>query len=76
MHPDYCFEGEKQEDAANYTNRSPYPMLHIIREASMERALTNYSEPESIPERNIDYARDKGNNFFVELLAECMNKHQ
>ncbi|ROS01750.1 hypothetical protein EDC56_2195 [Sinobacterium caligoides] len=76
MHPDYCFEGEAQDDAANYTNRSPYPMIHIIRESSMERALRNYKEPEGIPERNIDFARAKGQNFFVELLAECMNKHQ
>ena len=71
FHPDYCFDGEAQDDAANYTNRSPYPTLHIIREASMEKALANYSDPESIPERNIAFARRKGSDFFVKLLAEC-----
>lgn len=71
FHPDYCFDGEAQDDAANYTNRSPYPTLHIIREASMEKALANYDDPESIPERNIAFAHRKGSEFFVKLLAEC-----
>jgi len=71
FHPDYCFEGEPQDDAANYTNRSPYPTLHILREASMEKALENYDDPEAIPERNIQFARGKGSDFFVTLLAEC-----
>ncbi|WP_299493717.1 DUF1415 domain-containing protein [uncultured Shewanella sp.] len=71
FHPDYCFEDEAQSDAANYTNRSPYPTLHIIREASMERALSEYNDPESIPERNIAFARKKGSDFFERLLAQC-----
>ena len=66
FHPDYCFEGENETDAANYTNRSPYPMLHLIREASLEKALDNYPDPESIPERNIALARSKG---LVEMKA-------
>lgn len=72
FHPDYCFEGERQDDAANYTNRSPYPTLHILREASMELALANYAEPESIPERNIEFTRRKGGDFFAKLLAQCI----
>ncbi len=72
FHPDYCFDGEPQDDAANYTNRSPYPTLHIIREASMERALADYDDPESIPERNIHFARRKGSDFFARLLAQCI----
>lgn len=71
FHPDYCFDGEPEDDPANYTNRSPYPALHIIREASMEKALANYAEPEAIPERNIAFARDKGSGFFIHLLAGC-----
>lgn len=71
FHPDYCFEGEDQNSAANYTNRSPYPTLHIIREESMELALANYQEPETIPERNIAFAERKGAEFFVKLLAQC-----
>jgi hypothetical protein len=72
FHPDYCFDGAEVSDAANYTNRSPYPMLHIIREASLEKVLQNYPEPESIPERNIDYARNKGLAKMKELLDECL----
>lgn len=71
FHPDYCFDGEPQDSAANYTNRAPYPTLHIIREASMEQALANYADPESIPERNIAFAERKGTEFFVKLLHDC-----
>lgn len=72
FHPDYCFEGEPQDDAANYTNRSPYPTLHILREASMELALASHDSPESIPERNIEFTRRKGGDFFARLLAQCI----
>ncbi|UAL45095.1 DUF1415 domain-containing protein [Shewanella inventionis] len=71
FHPDYCFDGEAQDSPANYTNRAPYPTLHIIREASMEIALANYKDPESIPERNIAFAQRKGSEFFVKLLQHC-----
>ena len=60
FHPDYCFAGEDENDPANYTNRSPYPMLHIIREASIEQALKSYPNPELIPERNIELTRKLG----------------
>lgn len=60
FHPDYVFADSDPDDAANYTNRSPYPMLHIIREHSLERALENYPEPELIPKRNVELARKEG----------------
>ncbi len=60
FHPDYCFHGSDEDDPANYTNRSPYPTLHLIREKSLECALANHSDPEGIPERNIAYARELG----------------
>ena len=41
FHPDYCFEGVDEEDPSNYTNRSPYPMFHLIREASLEKAVAH-----------------------------------
>ncbi|QFU21947.1 DUF1415 domain-containing protein [Shewanella eurypsychrophilus] len=74
MHPDYCFDGEPMDEPSNYTNRSPYPVLHIIREASMEKALADYNEPETIPERNIEFSQRKGSEFFAKLLSECMKK--
>ncbi len=68
FHPDYCFDGEPQDDPANYTNRSPFPTLHLLREASLEKAIEQYDDPESIPERNIEFCRRKGAEFFVKIL--------
>ncbi len=53
FHPQYQFADTAPEAAENLTNRSPYPLLHIIREASLEKALASYPHPERIPERNI-----------------------
>ncbi|SIO34583.1 DUF1415 domain-containing protein [Salinivibrio sp. ES.052] len=54
FHPNYCFEGCAPEDSENLTNRSPYPCFHLIREASMSRALDHYGQdPDLIPAHNI-----------------------
>ncbi|NRB66777.1 MAG: DUF1415 domain-containing protein [Vibrio sp.] len=53
FHPDYCFGGAQPDDAENLTNRSPYPVFHLIREESMEKVLKHYPDPESIPDTNI-----------------------
>jgi hypothetical protein len=73
FHPDYLFEGSSSKDAANYTNRSPYPMLHILREESVSRAVDSYPDTESIPENNIEFARKKGLAYMQSLRAACMN---
>jgi len=70
FHPEYQFDGEEFDDVSNYTNRSPYPMLHIIRETSMERALKHYPDPENIPVRNIEVARNLGSTYFQQYLAQ------
>ena len=72
FHPLYRFEGAPKDDAANYTNRSPYPMLQILREDSITKALENFPDPDSIPEKNIDYARKKGLVYMEVLRAKCM----
>lgn len=72
FHPDYCFDGELQADAANYTNRAPYPILHLLRESSLEQALANYEDPENIPQRNMEFARRKGPEFFEKILTQCV----
>lgn len=71
FHPDYVFADSDDSDAANYTNRAPFPTLHLIREASMSTALDEYDAPESIPEHNINLARRKGIDFWQQLLAGC-----
>ena len=72
FHPDYCFEGVDCDDASHYTNRSPYPMLHIIREDALEKALEKYPNPETIPERNITYCRKLGSDALAKILQGCM----
>lgn len=60
FHPDYRFEGVAVDDPANYTNRSPYPMLHLIREESISKAVANYPNPDQIPETNMKKLREMG----------------
>lgn len=71
FHPQYCFEDSNDDDPANYTNRSPYPMLHLLRESSLERALVNYPNPETIPENNIHLTRRLGLQKMQASLAAC-----
>ena len=52
------------DDAENYTNRSPYPVIHLLREESLTRVLSTYKNPENIPENNIALAQEKGSNYF------------
>ncbi len=72
FHPEYCFEGEDEDDAANFTNRSIYPMLHILREESLTKALSLYPNPELIPQHNIDFARKKGLQYMQMLRLACL----
>jgi hypothetical protein len=71
FHPHYCFDGVTENDASNYTNRSPYAMLHLIREQSIEQVLQYYVNPEAIPERNIALTRTFGLSVLQQLLADC-----
>lgn len=54
FHPHYQFDGTEPSDKENLTNRSPYPILHLIREDSLAEVLAKYPDPESIPQNNID----------------------
>ncbi len=71
FHPRYRFADAPPDDPADYTNRAPVPALHILREASLEKAVLNHPDPEGIPERNMRFARDKGIDFMQALLDEC-----
>jgi uncharacterized protein len=73
FHPEYCFDGSDKDDAANYTNRSVYPMLHLLREDSITKALSLYKHPELIPENNIKLAREKGLQYMQMLRIACLN---
>jgi hypothetical protein len=60
FHPDYQFAGTAPQDVENHTNRSPYPTLHLLREASVERVLADIEDPRQIYERNIRTLRALG----------------
>ncbi|RYY41493.1 MAG: DUF1415 domain-containing protein [Chitinophagaceae bacterium] len=71
FHPDYLFAGSLSDDASNYTNRSPHPMLHILREESVSRAVDSHPDPLKIPERNMAFAREKGLEYMQRLWKAC-----
>ncbi|AKP74729.1 hypothetical protein Psal006b_03067 [Piscirickettsia salmonis] len=71
FHPDYCFANADIDDPANYTNRSPYPTLHLIREISLEHVLKKVKTPKAIPERNINHARALGLQAMQLMLQNC-----
>jgi hypothetical protein len=70
FHPQYRFEGTQSEDIENYTNRSPYPMLHLLREASIERAIAALPDTEQIYLRNIRTLRDLGHEGWRRLWRD------
>ena len=53
LHPQYEFAGSEPDDIANFTNRSPYPTLHLLREESIDRAVAAFPEAEAIYEENM-----------------------
>ena len=69
FHPQYCFADADRDDPANYTNRSPYPMLHLLREASLDHAIDSHPNVDAIPESNMQLARAKGLAYWQALAA-------
>ncbi|MDO9422144.1 MAG: DUF1415 domain-containing protein [Herminiimonas sp.] len=67
FHPDYQFADAAADDIENYTNRSPYPILHLLREASIERAVDAFPEAEMIFEKNMETLRKLGNEGWQKL---------
>lgn len=71
MHPQYQFADTELDDITNYTNRSPYPTLHILREDSIDQAVAAFPEAEQIFEKNIETMRKLGHEGWNALgLAE------
>ncbi len=68
FHPHYQFEGSGPDDIENYTNRAPYPVLHLLREGSIERAVRAFPEAEDIFERNQETLRRVGLAGWNELM--------
>ncbi|WP_432454277.1 MULTISPECIES: DUF1415 domain-containing protein [unclassified Agarivorans] len=71
FHPDYCFANASKDDPSNYTNRSPYPMLHLIREQTITRLSRLHPDPEGIPETNIKLTQQLGLEALKQILYNC-----
>ncbi len=69
FHPDFRFADALADDIANATNRSPYPTLHLLREDSIERAIEQVGDPDTIYQRNIETLRRLGQSGWDELAA-------
>jgi hypothetical protein len=69
FHPDYRFAGSEPDDVANATNRSPVPLLHLLREDSIDRAVAAYPDPDAIVERNLATLRRLGPSGWRALAA-------
>lgn len=70
FHPRYEFEGEDAKAMTNYTNRSPFPMIHFIRENHISEALKTVTKPEAIPERNKRHMQRLGKEGLLNLMPE------
>ncbi|MBU8977566.1 DUF1415 domain-containing protein [Lysobacter sp. MMG2] len=68
FHPDYRFAGTAPDDMGNFTNRAPFPTLHLLREASIDRAVAAFPDPEVIVERNIAALEKLGPEGWDELM--------
>jgi hypothetical protein len=70
FHPDYQFAGTKPDDIENYTNRSPYPILHLLREESIDRAIEVFSDTDDIYHKNMETLNALGLDGWRKLFAE------
>ncbi|PMN92704.1 DUF1415 domain-containing protein [Enterovibrio norvegicus] len=76
FHPDYCFADVEPDDESNLTNRSPYPVFHLIREASIEKALKYYGgDADAIPDINIDRVCSLSNDEKKALFPYLFRTH-
>jgi hypothetical protein len=70
FHPDYRFADTRPGDIENYTNRSPFPILHLLRESSIEKAVAAFPDAKTIYQRNIDTLQKLGIEGWKRLFAQ------
>lgn len=68
FHPQYQFAGTAPDDIGNYSNRSPWPTLHLLREDSVERAVAAFPDPDAIVDRNLETLQKLGHEGWRKLL--------
>ncbi|MBC3919657.1 DUF1415 domain-containing protein [Undibacterium sp. CY18W] len=74
FHPDYQFAGTEPDDIENYTNRAPFPTLHLLREESIDKAVLAFPEAEQIYEKNMDTMRELGHEGWRRLFSKYGKK--
>lgn len=72
FHPDYQFAGTSPDDAENFTNRSPYPILHLLREESLEKLIAHTADVDQIPLRNVETMNRLGTESLRATLRACL----
>ena len=75
FHPHHQFDGTDPDDAENYTNRSPYPMVHILRESSVTQAVDATEDIALIPERNTNTLNQLGVEVLIKRWRDCHLEH-
>ena len=75
FHPYHQFDGTEPDDPENYTNRSPYPMVHILREASVTQAVDATEDVALIPKRNTDTLNQLGVEALINRRRDCYLEH-
>jgi len=75
FHPQYQFAGTSKDAAQNYTNRSPFPMIHLLREESVSWAVDNHPNVDDIPYRNIAHLQSLGEGAIKKLWNELTSTH-
>ncbi len=74
MHPQYQFADTQPDNIENYTNRSPYPTLHLLREASVDKAVAAFPEADQIFEKNIETMKKLGHEGWDKLWLDAVNE--
>lgn len=74
FHPDYQYADTAKDDVENYTNRSPYPMLHLLREDSLEKVIAEHPDTDQIPIRNIELMKSMGKNKLDSIMQTCFKE--
>ncbi|MEO8332710.1 MAG: DUF1415 domain-containing protein [Gallionella sp.] len=72
LHPQYQFAGTAPDDIENYTNRSPYPMLHLLREESVDRAVAAFPDADRIVDNNVETMKKLGHEGWKRLGLDVL----
>ncbi len=70
FHPEFQFDDLEKSDPSNYTNRSPYPMLHLLREKDVTKAVDTHPDVDAIPLKNIEHLKKLGQEGIDEVLKK------